>query len=119
MPTLDPNNNIFLESKILANLSTNLLFSLRNIKDIINHFSPLIESYRSRNKLSSLTEAQVFNVVRDNYASLILCMNENLEMFENIDLVYNNKFTDLDNEEFLLNRSRVCLKFQLQRALGF
>ena len=108
-----------IESKILSNLSTNLLFSLKNIKDIISHFSPKIEQYRIKNKIPSLTESQVFKVVRENYHSLILCMNENLEMFENVDLIYNRNFTDVDCEEFLLGRSRVCLKYGMFEDLGY
>ncbi|XP_003741198.1 armadillo-like helical domain-containing protein 3 [Galendromus occidentalis] len=55
---------------------------LVNIRAIVNHFNPKINSWATANGLASLTEAQVLEVVRGNYDSLTLKLHDNLDQFE-------------------------------------
>ncbi|CAB3976815.1 Hypothetical predicted protein [Paramuricea clavata] len=56
--------------------------SLVNIRAIINHFSPKIDSWAAVNHLSSLTSEQVLDVIRENYDTLTLKLQENLDNYE-------------------------------------
>jgi len=56
--------------------------SLINVRSVTRHFSPKIDEYSKINNLSSLTEEEVLNVVRKNYESLNLRVEENLESYE-------------------------------------
>lgn len=49
---------------------------------IINHFSPKVDSWAAANQLSSLTEEQVLDVVRANYDSLTLKLQDSLDQYE-------------------------------------
>jgi hypothetical protein len=53
-----------------------------NIHAIINHFNPKVESWTTAHNLSSLTEEQVLEIVRSNYDSLTLKMQDSLDQFE-------------------------------------
>ncbi|KAL5022372.1 hypothetical protein ScPMuIL_001527 [Solemya velum] len=55
---------------------------LVNIRAIINHFSPKVDSWSAANHLSSLTEEQVLDVVRANYDTLTLKLQDSLDQFE-------------------------------------
>lgn len=59
-----------------------LMNSLVNIRAIINHFNPKIESWSAANHLSSLTEEQVLEVVRSNYDTLTLKLHDCLDHYE-------------------------------------
>ena len=106
------------ELQILKNLSSNVLFSLKNILDIINHFSPKIANHCKTNKIPSLTEKQVLTLVRENYTDLILCMNENLEMVDSIDIVYDKNFADADMERGLVDVARDTYGRELEEFLS-
>lgn len=54
---------------------------LVNVRAIINHFTPKVDSWAAVNHLSSLTEEQVLEVVRGNYDSLTLKLQDNLDQF--------------------------------------
>ncbi|KAI1300174.1 UPF0588 membrane protein C20F10.02c [Halotydeus destructor] len=56
--------------------------ALANIKAIINHFSPKIDAWSEKNEIESITEADVLEVVRDNYDSLTLKLQEGLDSYE-------------------------------------
>ncbi|XP_031430776.1 armadillo-like helical domain-containing protein 3 isoform X2 [Clupea harengus] len=56
--------------------------ALINIRAIINHFSPKIESYAAVNHISQLSEDQVLEVVRSNYDTLTLKLQDGLDQFE-------------------------------------
>ncbi|ELU05457.1 hypothetical protein CAPTEDRAFT_224372 [Capitella teleta] len=56
--------------------------TLVNVRAIINHFSPKVDSWAAANSLSSLTEDQVLEVVRSNYDTLTLKLQENLDQYE-------------------------------------
>ncbi|KAL3864628.1 hypothetical protein ACJMK2_006293 [Sinanodonta woodiana] len=55
---------------------------LVNIRAIINHFNPKVDAWASNNHLSSLTEEQVLEVVRMNYDSLTLKLQDSLDQYE-------------------------------------
>ncbi|XP_035216620.1 armadillo-like helical domain-containing protein 3 [Stegodyphus dumicola] len=59
-----------------------LMNSLVNIRAIINHFTPKIDSVLADNGLSALTEDQVLDVVRSNYDTLTLKLYDNLDQYE-------------------------------------
>nr|XP_006824560.1 PREDICTED: UPF0668 protein C10orf76 homolog [Saccoglossus kowalevskii] len=61
-----------------AQLTSNLV----NIRAIINHFTPKIDSWTAANHLSSLTAEQVLDVVRSNYDTLTLKLQDNLDQYE-------------------------------------
>ncbi|CAD5118074.1 DgyrCDS6813 [Dimorphilus gyrociliatus] len=56
--------------------------SLVNIRSIVNHFTPKLEKWQHQNKISSLTEEQVLEVVRNNYESLTLKLHDCLDQYE-------------------------------------
>ncbi|XP_067935068.1 armadillo-like helical domain-containing protein 3 [Watersipora subatra] len=62
--------------------STRLVHSLSNIRSVINHFCPKVDSWAKVNHLSSLTEEQVLEVVKTNYETLTLKLHETLDQFE-------------------------------------
>ncbi|PZC72715.1 hypothetical protein B5X24_HaOG210694 [Helicoverpa armigera] len=55
---------------------------LVNVRAIIQHFSPKIEAWLASQNLSTPTEDQILEVVRKNYDSLILKLQEGLESYE-------------------------------------
>ncbi|XP_072026688.1 armadillo-like helical domain-containing protein 3 [Amphiura filiformis] len=65
--------------KVTANKLTSALV---NIRAIINHFTPKIDSWSAANKLSALTEDQVLEVVRTNYDTLTLKLQDSLDQYE-------------------------------------
>ncbi|CAL8358589.1 unnamed protein product [Boreogadus saida] len=56
--------------------------SLVNVRAIINHFNPKIEAYAAENHISQLSEEQVLEVVRTNYDTLTLKLQDGLDQFE-------------------------------------
>ncbi|XP_073955047.1 armadillo-like helical domain-containing protein 3 [Choristoneura fumiferana] len=54
---------------------------LVNVRAIIQHFSPKIEAWLNSQSLSTPTEDQILEVVRKNYDSLILKLQEGLEWY--------------------------------------
>lgn len=59
--------------------------SLVNIKAIISHFNAKIESWSSSNQNYSLTEEHVLEIVKNNYDSLTLKLQDNLDQFNRYD----------------------------------
>ncbi|KAJ0183259.1 hypothetical protein K1T71_001235 [Dendrolimus kikuchii] len=55
---------------------------LVNVRAIIQHFSPKIDAWLASQNLSTPTEDQILEVVRKNYDSLILKLQEGLESYE-------------------------------------
>ncbi|CAK8690244.1 unnamed protein product [Clavelina lepadiformis] len=62
--------------------STRLNNALVNIRAIIHHFRPKIDKYSKDNNIATLTEEEVLGVVRDNYDSLTLRLQDNLDHYE-------------------------------------
>uniref|UniRef100_A0A8C9VQH4 Armadillo like helical domain containing 3 n=1 Tax=Scleropages formosus TaxID=113540 RepID=A0A8C9VQH4_SCLFO len=56
--------------------------ALGNIRAIINHFNPKIESFAAVNHISQLSEDQVLEVVRSNYDTLTLKLQDGLDQYE-------------------------------------
>ncbi|KAK2816596.1 hypothetical protein Q7C36_022867 [Tachysurus vachellii] len=56
--------------------------ALVNVRAIINHFNPKIESYAAVNHISQLSEDQVLEVVCSNYDTLTLKLQDGLDQFE-------------------------------------
>nr|XP_002131899.1 armadillo-like helical domain-containing protein 3 [Ciona intestinalis] len=56
--------------------------ALVNIRAIILHFRPKIDKYSKDNNQATLTEEEVLEVVRNNYDSLTLRLQDNLDHFE-------------------------------------
>ncbi|XP_010133336.1 PREDICTED: UPF0668 protein C10orf76 homolog [Buceros rhinoceros silvestris] len=52
------------------------------VRAIINHFNPKIESYAAVNHISQLSEDQVLEVVRSNYDTLTLKLQDGLDQYE-------------------------------------
>ena len=67
------------ESKDSAARLTNHLV---NIRAIVNHFTPKVDAWAASQQLSSLTEEQVLEVVRANYDTLTLKLQDSLDQFE-------------------------------------
>ncbi|KAL3182861.1 hypothetical protein MRX96_006667 [Rhipicephalus microplus] len=61
-----------------AKLSNHLV----NVRAIVNHFTPKIDSWSAANHMSALTEKQVLDVVRSNYDTLTLKLHDNLDQYE-------------------------------------
>ena len=59
-----------------------VILQLSNVKSIIHHFGPLIDAWSSANHVSSLTEQQVLDVVKANYESLTLRLEDNLDQYD-------------------------------------
>ena len=73
------------ESALYKETAGKVSSSLVNIKAIINHFNAKIESYSSIHQISSLTEEQVLEIVRNNYDTLTLKLQDNLDQFDRYD----------------------------------
>lgn len=56
--------------------------SLVNIRAIIQHFNPKIDKWSKDNNQATLTEEAVLKVIRENYDSLTLKLQDNLDHFE-------------------------------------
>ncbi|XP_068712035.1 armadillo-like helical domain-containing protein 3 [Montipora foliosa] len=59
-----------------------LASSLVNVRAIVNHFTPKIDSWAAVNHLTSLSSEQVLTVIRSNYDTLTLKLQENLDHYE-------------------------------------
>lgn len=59
-----------------------LLSNLHNVRAIVNHFSPKIEAWSTANKISTPTPEEVMDIVRSNYDTLTLKLQDGLDHFE-------------------------------------
>ncbi|KAL7063506.1 hypothetical protein AAHC03_02029 [Spirometra sp. Aus1] len=62
----------------LKSMANELLLDSSNMRAIVKHFEAKINAYASRSNLASLTEAQVYEVIRENYDALTLRVFEDL-----------------------------------------
>jgi hypothetical protein len=53
-----------------------------SLRAIINHFTPRIDAWSAANHATSLTEQQVLDIVRTNYDSLTLKLEDNLDQYD-------------------------------------
>lgn len=56
-----------------------LVSHLINIKSIINHFTPKIEAWAHTNSQTSITQEQVLQVIKQNYDTLTLKLQDCLD----------------------------------------
>jgi len=56
--------------------------SLINIRAITSHFQPRIEAWLASQQISTPSETDILEVVRSNYDSLTLKLQENLDQYE-------------------------------------
>ncbi len=80
-------------------------FLLFFIRSIINHFSPKIDAWSAANHVTSLTEQQVLDIVRNNYESLTLKLEDDLDQYE--------RYSELPGETSYFS-SMVCFEFDLE-----
>ncbi|XP_075248957.1 armadillo-like helical domain-containing protein 3 [Convolutriloba macropyga] len=59
-----------------------LMHSLTNIRSITAHFNPRIKAFQESNNLSSLSTDEVLSIVRSNYDSLALRMQDSLDQYD-------------------------------------
>nr|VZI03575.1 unnamed protein product [Spirometra erinaceieuropaei] len=62
----------------LKSMANELLLDSSNMRAIVKHFEAKINAYASKSNLASLTEAQVYEVIRENYDALTLRVFEDL-----------------------------------------
>lgn len=68
-----------MENSPFKQASADIVTSLTNVRSIINHFNPKIDAWKSEREIESLTEENVLDVVRSNYDSLVVMMQEGLD----------------------------------------
>jgi len=56
--------------------------SLVNVRDIVNHFPPKIAAWSAKESLSTPTEQQILAIIIQNYDSLALKLQDNLDQYE-------------------------------------
>lgn len=59
-----------------------LINCLGNVRAIINHFTPKLDKWSQEHGMSTLTEEQVLEAVRNNYDSLTLKLHDSLDQYE-------------------------------------
>ncbi|XP_035716047.1 armadillo-like helical domain-containing protein 3 isoform X2 [Folsomia candida] len=62
--------------------ATKLLYALCNVRAILTHFSPKIDEFLTSQNISTPTEEQIIEVVRNNYESLTLKIPDSFDQFE-------------------------------------
>lgn len=62
--------------------ASRLASSLVNVRAIINHFTPKIDSWAAVNHLTSMSSEQVLGVIRSNYDTLTLKLQDSLDHYE-------------------------------------
>lgn len=56
--------------------------SLVNMRDIVNHFPPKISAWLASESLSTPTEQQILAIIIQNYDTLALKLQDNLDQYE-------------------------------------
>ncbi|OXU25819.1 hypothetical protein TSAR_007528 [Trichomalopsis sarcophagae] len=59
-----------------------LINALVNMRDILNHFPPKISEWLSKENISTPTEKQIMDIIIQNYDSLTLKLQDNLDQFD-------------------------------------
>ncbi|KAF7491037.1 hypothetical protein SSS_01812 [Sarcoptes scabiei] len=103
-------------------VSAKLINSLLNIKAIIAHLNSKLELYSMQNKLITLSEDQVLEIVRSNYDFLTLKLPENLDSYESYNFIRTEEIDFLHKilqsiiHEFVLSK-RFVVSFEEQQIL--
>nr|CAH8855876.1 unnamed protein product [Trichobilharzia regenti] len=74
-------------------IASSVVLQLSTLRAIVNHFNAKIAAFSTSNNLTSLTENQVLEIVRENYDSLTLRFLEDLDTIEEY---------ECDNEDTLM-----------------
>jgi len=85
--------------------------SLVNIRAITSHFQPRIEAWLAKEQLSTPTEDQILDVVRANYDSLTLKLQDSLDQYDNYaeNPTYTGFFTSLVRSIVADTRQKIVL----------
>ncbi|ODM95975.1 hypothetical protein Ocin01_10702 [Orchesella cincta] len=77
--------------------ASKLSFALVNVRAILTHFSPKIDEFLTSQNISTPTEEQIIEVVRENYESLTLKIPDSFDQFERFSEVpkYSSFFTSI------------------------
>lgn len=76
-----PSENEKLRGELLDS-AKKLVPSLTNIRAIIGHFNPKIDAWSSAHEVESLTQENVLDVVRKNYDTLTLKIQDGLDSYD-------------------------------------
>ncbi|KAG8551266.1 hypothetical protein GDO81_004029 [Engystomops pustulosus] len=85
--------------------------ALVNVRAIINHFNPKIESYAAVNHISQLSEEQVLEVVRSNYDTLTLKLQDGLDQYE--------RYSEQHKEAAFFKELARSISINVRRNLAF
>lgn len=115
--------NRYASSSEWKDISIRLMNQMSNIKSIINHFTPKIDAWSNENKVASLTEEQVLQIVRTNYDSLTLKLEDDLDQYDRYAENPNEKnfFSNLTKKIIQDTRSNLSdiSKFDQLNSLSF
>jgi len=77
--------------------ATKLSYALVNVRSILTHFSPKIDEFLTSQNISTPTEDQIIEVVRNNYESLTLKIPDSFDQYERYSEVskYSSFFTSV------------------------
>ncbi|CAG0882153.1 unnamed protein product [Cyprideis torosa] len=88
--------------RLALDSAAKVLSALENIRGITEHFHPKIESYSKEHGTATLTEQEVLSVVRSNYDSLTLKLQESLDHYE--------RFSEKPHQTFFTQMVRSCIQ---------
>uniref|UniRef100_A0A8C4XYC0 Armadillo like helical domain containing 3 n=1 Tax=Gopherus evgoodei TaxID=1825980 RepID=A0A8C4XYC0_9SAUR len=91
--------------------ASKVMHALVNIRAIINHFNPKIESYAAVNHISQLSEEQVLEVVRSNYDTLTLKLQDGLDQYE--------RYSEQHKEAAFFKELVRSISINVRRSLAF
>lgn len=87
-----------------------LLSSLVNIQAIIKHFQIKIKEWLASKSLSTPSEEQILNVVRENY-DLTLKLQENLDSYERYDQTKHTAFFNNIISDVIVDLRKSCARY--------
>ncbi|KAM7532523.1 hypothetical protein Aperf_G00000132167 [Anoplocephala perfoliata] len=96
-------------------LAMDLRDSINNLEAIVRHFNNKISAYVSNGSLASLTEAQVLDIIQENYASL------NLRVYEDLHRHYEPAvdYVELSDDQMLVEIVRNVRKSCVESAIAY
>lgn len=89
--------------------------SLVNVRDIVNHFPPKIAAWLAKESLSTPTEQQILAIIIQNYDSLALKLQDNLDQYERYSEKPNHTafFEEMVNNINNMYKNITCIKYSL------
>jgi hypothetical protein len=82
----------------LKTSANKLCAAIVNVRAIIHHFSPKIDALATMQNKSNLEEAEVYEVIRENYETLTLKLLENLDSYQ--------KYNEQSSSNYFISFSR-------------